>query len=91
MKVNVNEFEETMATLVSTTNTQLKRHEGLKGILNMRVNGSAYIENPFEYLYTSTVQEIDIEKDIITMRTMNSIYVFKKTDDAMTLSDLYRE
>jgi hypothetical protein len=91
MNVPVNEFQETYAVLFSTSNRQLKIHEGLKGRLVVQPNGRAHIDNEVEFLYTSPVQDIDVEDDKITMKTMNSVYVFKKIDEApMTLDDLLR-
>ena len=62
--------------LVNTTNPRFTYMIDWKGQLHYKLNCSAYFDTITGYLYTSTVQQIDITDSTITLTTLNSVYTF---------------
>ena len=77
--------------LLSTTNNRFLDYIGRKGTLDILtvMSGCFYFATGDRYLRSSVVVEKIVEGDIITFKTLNSIYVFKLLGDNLSISELF--
>jgi len=65
------------AKLISTTNNKFDYIIGRTGILEIKLNFSAKFLNYEKFLITSIVKSFEVKEKILTIKTLNSIYVFE--------------
>jgi len=74
---------------VSTTNKNFKYLEGTVGIITPYLTAIKY-ESSNHWLTTSSIEKVTDEGDLRMYVTLNSIYVFEKLGESVSVEDYLR-